>query len=461
MPNQIERDVYVLSERIKNPIEYVRATNTIPIIFHFRDYTIPSGATAEVFVQKPSGLAVYNTAAISGNDVIVDVTTQMFVELGISEIQVQLTNQEDNLVTFSIPVKVRPNYTEGDATESQNESSLIHEIQEAIDEAETATTEANQAAQAANEAAEAVEGAVGGVINDDQVSNLTTYSSQKLTGEYLRFISYLPENGDVNDYINRGHYYASTANAPTLSNAPFQYAFHMTVMSTSLNCVQIAYRISQNESKIRVGYDNGAGGLNWTPWEDVLIGYTFPNSLTISKADPYLYFSNEGGGGDDLGIHFYGTATGQNTFGIYDRKNVVHLLKIAQNTKQAKFAGDIVDGNGNNLSDLADTSVFTVSSYGLSIYFIKAGNVKRIKITNSPSQVLETISQYINIATIPDDFLSVDSYFHEYCMFTTTYVGQILISGKNLQIGYTRNLVNGNSENIPAGVAMCVDFTYI
>lgn len=180
MPNQIERDVYVLSERIKNPIEYVRATNTIPIIFHFRDYTIPSGATAEVFVQKPSGLAVYNTAAISGNDVIVDVTTQMFVELGISEMQVQLTNQEDNLVTFSIPVKVRPNYTEGDATESQNESSLIHEIQGAIDEAETATTEANQAAQAANEAAEAVEGAVGGVINDDQVSEYTTYSSQKL-----------------------------------------------------------------------------------------------------------------------------------------------------------------------------------------------------------------------------------------------------------------------------------------
>ena len=41
MQNQINRDIYVLSS--KDPIDYVRLTNDIPIVFTFRDYDIPSG----------------------------------------------------------------------------------------------------------------------------------------------------------------------------------------------------------------------------------------------------------------------------------------------------------------------------------------------------------------------------------------------------------------------------------
>ena len=47
MANQIERDVYVLQSKVKNPIEYVRLTNAIPIIFHFRDYDIPASSSAD------------------------------------------------------------------------------------------------------------------------------------------------------------------------------------------------------------------------------------------------------------------------------------------------------------------------------------------------------------------------------------------------------------------------------
>ena len=39
--NYIERDVYVLENRIKEKIDYVRGTNALPIYFHFRDYEIP------------------------------------------------------------------------------------------------------------------------------------------------------------------------------------------------------------------------------------------------------------------------------------------------------------------------------------------------------------------------------------------------------------------------------------
>lgn len=161
MPNQIERDVYVLSERIKNPIEYVRATNTIPIIFHFRDYTIPSGATALVYVRKPSGLAVYNSAEISGNSVTVDVTTQMFIEEGFHYLQIQIANGEDDLVTFDQPVQVYKNRTDPDAAESENESSLFEELQEAAQEATDAASSANAAATSATQAASEAQQAAG------------------------------------------------------------------------------------------------------------------------------------------------------------------------------------------------------------------------------------------------------------------------------------------------------------
>lgn len=125
MPNQINRDIYILSSKVKDPIDYVRLTNDIPIVFTFRDYDIPSGSAAQVYVQKPSGKAVYDTAAISGNAVTVTVTDQMFAELGVSDLQIRITQGDEKLVSFSQPVRVHPNYTEGDADQSKNEGGFV------------------------------------------------------------------------------------------------------------------------------------------------------------------------------------------------------------------------------------------------------------------------------------------------------------------------------------------------
>lgn len=152
MENRIERDVYVLQSKVKNPIEYVRLTNAIPIIFHFRDYDIPESSSAEVYVQKPSGKAVFDDASISGNDVTVTVTDQMFAELGFSELQIKITKNAQELVTFSQPVIVKPNYTEGDADQSQNEGGFFDEAQEALDDVKEASEQANKAVESAQTA---------------------------------------------------------------------------------------------------------------------------------------------------------------------------------------------------------------------------------------------------------------------------------------------------------------------
>lgn len=180
MPNQINRDIYVLSSKVKDPIDYVRLTNDIPIVFTFRDYDIPPGSAAQVYVQKPSGKAVYDKATISGNVVTVTVTDQMFAELGVSDLQIRITQGDEKLVSFSQPVRVHPNYTDGDAEQSKNTGGFFDDAEQAVENANQATGLANQAAQAANEAAEAVREAVSGVINDDQASTLTTYSSSKI-----------------------------------------------------------------------------------------------------------------------------------------------------------------------------------------------------------------------------------------------------------------------------------------
>ena len=146
----IERDVYVLKDAIKTPIDYVRGTNAIPIVFHFRDYDIPSGSIAAVYVKKPSGNAVYNNASVSGNDVTVDVTTQMFAEFGQNILQIQISKNNDNLVTFSQPVNVHENNTDEDAPKSENESTILQDVK-------AATAAANEAAESANDAAEEAE----------------------------------------------------------------------------------------------------------------------------------------------------------------------------------------------------------------------------------------------------------------------------------------------------------------
>ena len=176
MPNQINRDIYVLSSKVKDPIDYVRLTNDIPIVFTFRDYDILPGSAAQVYVQKPSGKAVYDKAAISGNVVTVTVTDQMFAELGVSDMQIRITQGDEKLVSFSQPVRVHPNYTEGDAQQSKNDGGFFDDAEQAVENANQAAGLANQAAQAANEAAEAVREAESGINNDGQDTTLTTYS---------------------------------------------------------------------------------------------------------------------------------------------------------------------------------------------------------------------------------------------------------------------------------------------
>ena len=160
MANQIERDVYVLQERVRNPIEYVRLTNALPIVFNFRDYDIPASATADIFVMLPDGTGTETAGTISENTVTVDVQKTIFSVLGWAVMQVKISSGEDDLVTFEQPVYVKENITEGDYPPSQNTGGFFDEAQEALDDVKEASEQASQAVESAQTAVESANQAV-------------------------------------------------------------------------------------------------------------------------------------------------------------------------------------------------------------------------------------------------------------------------------------------------------------
>lgn len=158
MANQIDCDVFVRRNALKNPISYVQGTDLLPIIMHFLDFDIPSGATANVFVLKSDQTAVYGTATINGNDVTIDVDDQMFMSIGLALLQVEIIYNNETLVSFAQPVNVEPNLKSGDFPPSETHvmwiDEAIKQAQEAVDDANTAVKNANTAIEGANQAAQ-------------------------------------------------------------------------------------------------------------------------------------------------------------------------------------------------------------------------------------------------------------------------------------------------------------------
>lgn len=300
MANQIDRDAFVKSDKLKNPIPYTRGTDLLPIVIHFRDFQIPSGATARVFVAKADGNAVYTTATIDGNDVTVDVTDQMFIELGTALMQISIMDGEEELVSFVQPVDVKQNLKAGDLPDSTTDVKFLDEaIEQANEAVNTATTAAQQAATAVQNANQAIEDAndaisdlnaqiaslntnFASLANNVSISQLQTTAKTLVGGiNELNSKSYLlqggtaiPDNADMNEYTTPGNYYCATnRSADTLNNSPFGYAF-----------------------TLKVGYSNGTGYPYqlYRRYDTGGLAYRiYLTDASPKRWDRYYYFSDD------------------------------------------------------------------------------------------------------------------------------------------------------------------------
>ena len=158
MAEVINVDITVRDRGIPETIDYVQGTNAVPIVFTFRDWTVPSGAEARIFVKKPSGKEVYNEASISGNTVTVNPTTQMFAEYGEQAGQLEILSGGKVLQSFLLVFRVEKSVIYGSSIKSTDEYSIIDQLiidaREAVENAGTAISAANTAASNANQAKE-------------------------------------------------------------------------------------------------------------------------------------------------------------------------------------------------------------------------------------------------------------------------------------------------------------------
>lgn len=137
--NKIERDVYVLVNTYKEPIELTQGTSGIPVIFCFRDYDIPEETTASIFVRKPSGKEILDAAVVdSSNDTVtIDLTEQMTAEVGEAIFQVQLSHNEKNIYTFNHPAIVEKSASNIDSESGSNIlDKYLEDMEEAVEQAE-------------------------------------------------------------------------------------------------------------------------------------------------------------------------------------------------------------------------------------------------------------------------------------------------------------------------------------
>lgn len=102
-------------------VEVVQYSTIITLDFFLADFVPPSGCTARVFVQKPSGKTVFNDCEIDGNNVTVSPTAQMFAEPGKNPAQIIIFQGEKMQASFPFVFAVYENLA-ADAEESTDES---------------------------------------------------------------------------------------------------------------------------------------------------------------------------------------------------------------------------------------------------------------------------------------------------------------------------------------------------
>lgn len=151
--------IRLTNKDVRTRVEYVQGTNSIPIILQVVDWEIPEGSEARIYVKKPSGKEVYNSAEVSGNEVTIQPTTQMFAEFGRQLGQIQIVDGDDIAATFLLEFDIEKNLAfESTAVESSDEYGILDELikqaQAAISDTRAATIQANIATSTANNAAE-------------------------------------------------------------------------------------------------------------------------------------------------------------------------------------------------------------------------------------------------------------------------------------------------------------------
>lgn len=103
--NTIKRDVYVLKNTIKIPIEITEGTDMIGIEFTVRDFTIPATAAVVAYANHKSMSRPNSALCELADNAIAFSPSSGFFAVGMNELQIRIINEDKTLVSFAEKVK--------------------------------------------------------------------------------------------------------------------------------------------------------------------------------------------------------------------------------------------------------------------------------------------------------------------------------------------------------------------
>lgn len=127
----IQRDIYVLKDVLKTPIEVVEGNDAVTIEFYVRDFDIPATAAAVVY-SIGSGMDEPNKmlADVDGNKISITPTAAFFVS-GKNTLQIRIISETKRLITFQETVKCKSKMNFSDDQE-ENQQTLVEQLLTAV-----------------------------------------------------------------------------------------------------------------------------------------------------------------------------------------------------------------------------------------------------------------------------------------------------------------------------------------
>ena len=194
-------DIYLIGKRPVKPIDVVQYDTGIQLVFTVKDFTIPSGATATLYVQKPSGKFVYQekNITIANNTITVDLENQALTEYGRTPYQMTISSGSDTVTSFAGLMIVERSLKDAGAVESATVIKAFDEVTadkiaefqtnaKAIADAviETIPDDYTELTAKVNESANAIKGKLSGaVVSADDVSPVEHLMNVKVHGKNL------------------------------------------------------------------------------------------------------------------------------------------------------------------------------------------------------------------------------------------------------------------------------------
>lgn len=201
--NTIKRDVYVLRNTIKIPIEVTKGTDAISFEFTVRDYNLPATAAAVAYAYR-GGMKKPNSTLCNVEDNVISFQPSAnFFEVGNNELQIRVINEDKSLISFKEKVKCSDSIGFPD-DEEEKQQTLVEQLV-SYSGKETgerkAADEAEKQERIAGDAQEKVERQAEIATERARINQFTKLAAGSTTGDAELIDGRTDVDGNVHDNI--------------------------------------------------------------------------------------------------------------------------------------------------------------------------------------------------------------------------------------------------------------------